>query len=457
MSRPTLLELAQHPSAMEKLTVMRSGGPFDRSTGIDCLAVDRFLSVQTQQQHQPASSSSRTGGGAGGDQRERSSRSFAPSPQVTSHKTSLLTSGEEDGRGVARLQANVPRSTRSSTTTNIAPFDNEHESTRLRDATVARPCLANSWSGASTSTVTAPFDADYGSTRLLCSPSSKSVSSRGAISVHKVGVDLDEDDDDDDDDARTDMADVVAKENWPASPRASSAGEAEGYRTTPTPFSRMNTRSVTEVLYEFDARAILRKYGKPLCAKYHLNNGNCHCETLDKAIHDDIILKGSASKQLALWASDRVCPEGANCPEGLNRTCCFWRHEMRSSGGSVDSATDESDEWIAVDKKGKPIVSKPHIAVPHVWQPSKSCIEAGKLARADFNPLMTIIRQFTRDRHMPKHERGLIGTELKRAYGHDIYRRLGLAGFKEYTSRAEKAGLVRMGYQGPSAGWIAAA
>jgi hypothetical protein len=358
--------------------VMRSGGPFDRSTGIDSLAVDRFLSVQTQQQHQPASSSSRTGAGAGGDQRERSSRSFAPSPQVTSHKTSLLTSGEEDERGVARHQANVPRLTRSSTTTNIAPFDNEHESTRLRDAIVARPSLANSWSGASTSTVTAPFDAEDGSTRLLWSPSSKSVSSRGAISVHKVGVDLDEDDDD----ARTDMADEVAKENWPANLRTSSAGEAEGWRTTPTPFSKMNTRSVTgkyttirqplsiplsekltnlmpaiEVLYEFDARAILRKYGKPLCAKYHLNNGNCHCETYDKAIHDDIILKGSASKQLALWASDRVCPEGANCPEGLNRTCCFWRHEMRSSGGSVDSATDESDEWIAVDKKGKPIVS----------------------------------------------------------------------------------------------------
>ena len=56
-----------------------------------------------------------------------------------------------------------------------------------------------------------------------------------------------------------------------------------------------------------------------------------------------------------------------------------------------------------------------------------------------------------------KHERGMIGTELKRAYGNDLYRRLGLTGFREYTGLAESAGLVKLGYFFLSAGWIALA
>lgn len=67
------------------------------------------------------------------------------------------------------------------------------------------------------------------------------------------------------------------------------------------------------------------------------------------------------------------------------------------------------------------------------------------------------MRQFERERNEYKHERGLIGTELKRAYGHDLYRRLALSGFREYTGLAEKAGLIKLGYFGESAGWIALA
>ncbi|KAJ9108832.1 hypothetical protein QFC21_000152 [Naganishia friedmannii] len=440
VSRSTLLELARHASS-SKLTIMRSGGPFDRSTGIHSVVpVDRYLSVQTQvPTRTPAgvscgltASHAKTGAG---EQRER--RSYAPSPQVSSNKK-VLTSGEEDDRGVARSQGNAW----SSRSTITAPFDFEHAGTRLFDPGAASP-LAATWSGTNRSTVMTPFDSDYGEARLQWSPV-KSVSSGNLALVDDSIVN----------DARNGQSEEAAGDSWSASTRASSVGEAE---RTPTPSSRMDPGPAPEDLYEFDGRAILRKYGKPICAKYHLNNGNCHCEAFDETLHDQIILRGSASKQLALWASDRVCPEGVDCPDASTRTCCFWRHESRSSGGSVGVETVESDNWISVDRKGKPIVSKAPIAMTHVWQPSKSCVENSKLARADFNPLMTIIRQFTRDRHMTKHERGLIGTELKRAYGHDIYRRLRLTGFREYTAQAEKAGLVKMGYQGPSAGWISAA
>ncbi|KAJ9125184.1 hypothetical protein QFC22_000138 [Naganishia vaughanmartiniae] len=446
LSLPTIHKLARHPS-VGKLTVMRSGGPFDTSTGIhSVVAVDKHLSVQTQQvvarpaapggTGLTASSHSKVGGG-GGEQRER--RSFAPSPQVSSHRKLFTTTGQEHDRGVARLQGNPTAAVWSSASTVTAPFNSDRAGTTrlMTDQRDARPSLVATWSGASTIT-SSPFDADYGDSRLQWSQS-KSVSSGVQASVDDeefVGAG----------DARIDQEEGEGpEEGWGAtSVSAGRFGQVERWTSTPTPCSRMETKPAA-VLDEFDPRAILRKYGRPLCAKYHLNNGNCNCKALDEALHDEIILKGSASKQLALWASDRVCPEGPNCPDALTRTCCFWRHEMRSSSGdSVEAGTDESDEWIAVDKKGKPIIS------------SRSSGN-GKLARADFNPLMTIIREFTRDRHMPKHERGLIGTELKRAYGHDIYRRLGLAGFKEYTSLAEKAGLVRMGYQGPSAGWIAAA
>jgi hypothetical protein len=88
---------------------------------------------------------------------------------------------------------------------------------------------------------------------------------------------------------------------------------------------------------------------------------------------------------------------------------------------------------------------------------ASSCKSSGKLVRHDFHPLLSTIRQFERERNEFKHERGLIGTELKRAYGHDLYSRLSLSGVREYTGLAEKAGLVKLGYFGGTSGWIALA
>ncbi|KAJ9093127.1 hypothetical protein QFC19_008470 [Naganishia cerealis] len=375
---------AHHPS-VAKLTVMRSGGPFDKTLGIDSVAVDKFLSVQTQVPSRAGGGGSMTYARAGFEQRDR--RSFAPSPQTTNSKK-LTPTYEKNERGIA------------------SPSEQD-------------------WPG---------IPSSQPSLNIM-SPSP--FVSRYPDSALSIGALADKD---------TNHAENVSGGKGPESSNASSGDEMERWTSTPTPTSRLGTGSAV-VLSDFEPHAVLRNFYKPLCAKYHLNNGICHCVTTDKALHDEVILKGTASKQLALWAANRVCPEGANCPEALDRKCCFWSHESVSAG-SAATATNVSEEWISVDKKGKPIIPK-HAPVSQVqaWQPSIS----------DFNPLMTIIRQFTKDKHMRKHERGLIGTELKRAYGHDLYDRLGLAGFKQYTTEAENFGLVKLGYLGPSAGWIAAA
>lgn len=241
---------------------------------------------------------------------------------------------------------------------------------------------------------------------------------------------------------------------------------------------------------------IQKTHGKPLCTKYHLNHGACHCNHTQRtqSLHERVVLEPSASKQLAVWASNQACPEGMACPDAGERKCCFWFHEPGTSaagagGLSMEGKGGDAEEWISVDKKGKPIVTSEFASDPFVvgslpdlfcseilqpprsWHPSSrrvaqtqtpwaaltspsSCTSHGKLVRSDFQPLTSTIRLFERERNEHKHERGLIGTELKRAYGHDFYRRLGLAGFREYTGLAEKAGLIRLGYFGESAGWI---
>lgn len=248
------------------------------------------------------------------------------------------------------------------------------------------------------------------------------------------------------------------------------------------------------VLATFDPLDIQKTYGKPLCAKYHLN-GTCRCSDHHTSLHAEITLSPAASKQLAVWAADQACPDGLGCPDAVERKCCFWFHEPRPEGVVPSGERTEADEWIAVDKKGKPIVQSMLDQVPPAFQSELidlishqrrpklcesgslalgkpcclsalatrlttltfSCKSSGKLVRHDFHPLVSTIRQFERERNEVKHERGLIGTELKRAYGHDLYGRLALSGFREYTGLAEKAGLVKLGYFGGTSGWIALA
>jgi hypothetical protein len=109
------------------------------------------------------------------------------------------------------------------------------------------------------------------------------------------------------------------------------------------------------VLTTFDPLAITETYGKPLCAKYHLN-GTCRCSDHHTSLHAEITLSPAASKQLAVWAADQACPEGLGCPDAAERKCCFWFHEPRPEGVVPSGDRAEADEWIAVDKKGKPIV-----------------------------------------------------------------------------------------------------
>lgn len=84
---------------------------------------------------------------------------------------------------------------------------------------------------------------------------------------------------------------------------------------------------------------------------------------MQDALHDQVTLEPMASKQLAVWAADKTCPEGTGCPDAQDRKCCFWFHEPRglATAGSGDMSASGSmgsaEEWIAVDKKGKPIVA----------------------------------------------------------------------------------------------------
>lgn len=116
--------------------------------------------------------------------------------------------------------------------------------------------------------------------------------------------------------------------------------------------------SSSTVLTTFDPLAIQKTYGKPLCAKYHLNRGSCQCADAANAIHDELTLSPAASKQLAVWAADQACPEGLGCADAVERKCCHWFHEPGAGERETgrDGAKDEADQWISVDKKGKPIV-----------------------------------------------------------------------------------------------------
>lgn len=108
------------------------------------------------------------------------------------------------------------------------------------------------------------------------------------------------------------------------------------------------------VITKFDPTAIEQTHGRPLCAKYHLSHGTCHCDASQRAqrLHESVILEPGASKQLAVWASSSVCPDGPSCPDAAKRTCCYWFHEP-----GLGKREEVADEWISVDKKGKPIVT----------------------------------------------------------------------------------------------------
>jgi hypothetical protein len=98
LSPSTLSLLSTHRNA-EKICIMRSGGPFDARWGLECVAIDRYLSVQVQV---PGTVGSSSGGGSGagigmgsryvmsgaGVTKEpepaRERRSFAPSPPSAS-------------------------------------------------------------------------------------------------------------------------------------------------------------------------------------------------------------------------------------------------------------------------------------------------------------------------------------------------------------------------------------
>lgn len=108
------------------------------------------------------------------------------------------------------------------------------------------------------------------------------------------------------------------------------------------------------VITNFDPTAIQQTHGRPLCARYHLSHGTCHCDASQRAqrLHESVILEPGASKQLAVWASSSVCPHGSSCPDAAARTCCYWSHAP-----GVEEGDKVADEWISVDKKGKPIVT----------------------------------------------------------------------------------------------------
>lgn len=101
LSRPTLSALARHPAvaapAEGKLSIMRSGGPFDKSLGIGSVAIDKYLSVQVQV---PGTVNRQAGAAAREDGYvERDRRSFAPSPPGGSKRVLRPTEKNQEGGG----------------------------------------------------------------------------------------------------------------------------------------------------------------------------------------------------------------------------------------------------------------------------------------------------------------------------------------------------------------------
>jgi hypothetical protein len=139
LSPPTLTRLSAHQNA-KKICIMRSGGPFDARWGLECVAIDRYLSVQVQV---PGAGVSTSGSGIAAAMgtgsryamsgagvlkeseppREREGRSFAPSPPSSSmrglpvsesEKTAVM--GDAPGRESGE-HGDLPEAEDESTTT----------------------------------------------------------------------------------------------------------------------------------------------------------------------------------------------------------------------------------------------------------------------------------------------------------------------------------------------------
>ena len=155
---------------------------------------------------------------------------------------------------------------------------------------------------------------------------------------------------------------VQGEKSLSGAPDAAKIISGDAKVPTPKPSPRIITALDPDAILNPDA--IEQTYGgRPLCVKYHLNHGSCHCDASQRLqrLHESVFLDPYASKQLAVWASSKACPDGPACRDAIERTCCYWIHEFGN-----ENKEKVADEWISVDKKGKPIVTSAHESPPAV-------------------------------------------------------------------------------------------